>query len=490
MTALREPPEQWEQFADQQYRYQSYHVKLTHNQERFIRQNSEFFRKMRDIYAIHLEDYLGKVQECVEHYNDPHQKRPLRVRGYENLLGTATLFCRQWVQRVTYKMKRAEWAKIGKYARMIGDLGVEASLAGFRVTEYLKKAESENILSCDGVEMQFIKSPSQTVLREAFTRLLAPPDRGYFCYFSDDSCFSIRVGDKVYTFNLDISGCDASHTKHIFGALLDTVPACAALDMADLIQQLECPIKITSVSDPRNKITLKADGPKLYSGSTVTTRINNLANQIIARSLSLADFSKCCNYIDVQNVVIKAAEEAGYIVTCDYCPDYSSIQFLKHSPVYDTNGNLQPMLNLGVLLRLSGMCNWDLPGRGDLHERARLFQRALLRGVYPRVEFKLLTMMRRTTDGPSAGVEHQRRISLGVKDLVEHKVIDSDEDESFEVEMAEIYRRYHEPHKGAPFHEWYGLELEDFLGNAGYGVAVSCQGASMILEKDYGLVCH
>lgn len=445
---------------------------------------------MRDIYAVHLEDYLGKVDECVEHHDDPHAKRALRVQGYESLLGSANLFCREWVKRVTYKLKRGEWAKMGKYARMIGDLGVEASLAGFRLTEYLKKAESENVLSNQGVDMQFIKSPSQTVLRDAFEKLLSPPERGYFCYFSDDSCFSIRIDGRVYTFNLDISGCDASHTKHLFKALIDSVPINGAVDMADLVHQLECPIKITSVADSRNKISLSAEHAKLYSGSTITTRINNLANQMIAMALSEADFSSCLDYEDVQRVVMCAAEEVGYIVTCDYCSDYTGIQFLKHSPVIDTEGRMQPMLNLGVLLRLSGMCNGDLPGRGDLRERARLFQRGLLRGVYPRVSFPLLTAMRATTDGPEADSAQSVCITREVGRLVEYKVEDDEGDEAFEVTMSEVYRRYNEPTRGRPFHEWYGEELDDFLGNAGYGVAISCEGASMILEKDYGLSCQ
>lgn len=490
MTALREPPEQWERLADEHHRYQSYHVELTRRQERFIRNHADFFQKMRDIYAVHLEDYLGKVDECVEHHDDPHAKRALRVQGYESLLGSANLFCREWVKRVTYKLKRGEWAKMGKYARMIGDLGVEASLAGFRLTEYLKKAESENVLSNRGVDMQFIKSPSQTVLRDAFEKLLSPPERGYFCYFSDDSCFSIRIDGRVYTFNLDISGCDASHTKHLFKALIDSVPINGAVDMADLVHQLECPIKITSVADSRNKISLSAEHAKLYSGSTITTRINNLANQMIAMALSEADFSSCLDYEDVQRVVMCAAEEVGYIVTCDYCSDYTGIQFLKHSPVIDTEGRMQPMLNLGVLLRLSGMCNGDLPGRGDLRERARLFQRGLLRGVYPRVSFPLLTAMRATTDGPEADSAQSVCITREVGRLVEYKVEDDEGDEAFEVTMSEVYRRYNEPTRGRPFHEWYGEELDDFLGNAGYGVAISCEGASMILEKDYGLSCQ
>lgn len=483
MTALVDPPVDFEPDKPEHYRYAAYSVRLSRRQERFILRNQNFFAHLRDIYTKHLDDYLGAREECILHHDDPHAKRMLRIRGYENLLGCGTLFTRAWVKKVTYKMKKNEWAKFGKYARMIGDLGVEASLAGFRITNFLKNAEVAEEIQLNGIDVQFVKSPSQPVLRRVFANLIKPARRGYFCYFSDDSCFSIRIGGKVYFYNIDISSCDASHGPHMFQALIDSTPVVGALDMADLVEQLKCPIRIYSRDDRKHRVLLQCHKPKLYSGSTVTTRINNLANQLIAKSLSETDFSGCQNSLDVRTAIRTAAEQVGYIVTVDDCTSYSDLQFLKHSPVYDTDNQLQPMLNLGVMLRLSGICDGDLPGRGCLKERARLFQAGLLRGVYPRTDFELLRMMRSTVKGPLPDTALASVIQRRTDQILDHKVVSSENDVHYNVEMEEIFRRY------PAVKPWMLGELLDFMGNAGYGTVVACEAASLVLEKDYGLIC-
>lgn len=502
MTALRPPTVDWEidvserislltevgaprEVIDelQRRRYLSYSAMLTENQRIFIEEHQWFLHRLREMYVPHLHDYLGAEEECVLHHADPHSKKQPRVEAYTNLLHTTTLFTRKWVSEVVYKMKKNEWAKFGKYARMIGDLGVEASLHGFRLTGFLKEAQYNRDLIINGVNIVFVKSPSQRGLRSVFNQLINPPARGYFCYFSDDSCFSIRIHGHVYTFNLDISSCDASHTRYLFEALLAMTPLNALSDMENLIEQLRCPIRIYSCDDRRKSVLIKSKVPILLSGSTLTTLINNVANELIGVSLAETDFSGARSVSDAEVLIIAAARRVGYVITCQRCETYSDIQFLKHSPVYDTTGRLQPLLNVGVLLRLTGVCDRDLPGRGPLEERARLFQQELLRGVYPTVRFELIDRMRLSMVGEEPTPSMLKWIRHIQNPSLAYKVVREDQDEHFTVEMGEIYKRYPAITASA------GCELVDDLGGATFGDVVACEAASHILMKDYGLHC-
>jgi hypothetical protein len=484
MTGLRQPPDYYLPDLPEQVRYQVFDAELKRRQTSFIEKNKDFLLRLKTLYSSYFEYYLGMEEECHLHYGDPHIKRRIRIEAYNELLDSKALFHPLWVKQVVYKLKKDEWAKPNKYARMIGDLGVAASLQGFRVIDFMKVAEANEPIVVNGIETQFIKAPQQAVLREVFAKLINPPLRGYFCYFSDDSCFSVRVNKVVYRFNLDISSCDASHTPSLFQALRDTTPDVASNDMQRLIDQMKLPIKIRSVSNPKNTVLLKSkDGePHLYSGSTLTTRINNLANQLISLSLSNTDFNHCHSYSDVVTVIKTAAMDVGYIVSCQVASEYSHIQFLKHSPVYDVDGHLQPLLNLGVLLRSSGTCHRDLPGRGDLRERARLFQQLLLTGMYSNISFPLIDLMRKSVIGASPSIRDQKWIDHKLQPLLQYKVCDNIE--PFTVTHEESMRRYSHL---ATEHDFFEL-LQDY-GNGTYGTVIANIAANAILTMDYSLGC-
>lgn len=484
MSGLRQPPDDYLPDLPERVRYQVFDTDLKSRQASFIEKNQDFLLRLNSLYSSYFVYYLGMEEECHLHYDDPHVKKRIRVDAYNELLDSKTLFKPLWVRHVLYKLKKDEWARPNKYARMIGDLGVAASLQGFRVTDFMKVAEANEPTVTNGIESQFIKAPNQLVLRQVFEKLIDPPLRGYFCYFSDDSCFSIRVNNVVYRFNIDISSCDASHTPSLFQALRDITPNVAAGDMQRLIDQLKLPIKIRSVSNPKNTVLLYSkDGkPHLYSGSTLTTRINNLANQLISLALSQADFSNCHCYNDVVAVIKAACLNVGYIVTCQIASEYSHVQFLKHSPVYDVNGRLQPLLNLGVLLRSSGICHRDLPGRGDIQERGRLFQRALLTGIYSNVSFPLIDRMRLSVVGASPSIRDQKWIDHMLQPLLQYKVCDNVE--PFQVSFEESFRRYSHLSTQYDF-----AELMQDYGDGSFGTVVANVAANSILTMDYSLGC-
>lgn len=448
------------------------------SQNHFISHSHPFLKLIKDHISGTEHDFSTLVQAAEDHHDDPHPKRKLRQQAWVELgIGDykgLNVADRLWLRNVKYKMKTDEVAKILKYPRMIGDLGVAASLQGFWITHLMKDGLAREPLVYKDGEMEFCAKPNPTDLERIFEKLRNPPGRYYFVYFSDDSCLSFRDDDGgVHMYNVDISKCDASHGPFLFKALEEITPDIMKDGMAKLVDQCMLPIKISNVNDPRQSVTLQPTRPRLYSGSTITTLINNLANLLIC--LAFVDQGRFNSDQDV----ISAAAKAGYIVTCETVdPNYpEDIQFLKHSPVRDSTGRWRAMLNLGVLLRSSGSCKGDLPGskKESLESRARKFQGALLKGMYPRVEFQLLDNLTQQTLTPE-----EKQIDK-VSHQLYHKVVD--QGDTFRVLDSSLYRRYRlTPSQIDTLNEGFGRgEFEESFAS---------DALETILEKDYGLKCQ
>jgi hypothetical protein len=440
-------------------------------QDLFFLENRSVFASLCLNYVRHFSDYRGREEEGREHHADPHDKRDLRIQAWRELCesGDVVNTGHTWLSqgKVNMKFKNAEIAKPGKRPRSIGDLKVPASLAGFRVMGMLKEAQAAEEFEYLGGHMRFVKSPNPHVLEDVFRKLIDPPGRYYFCYFSDDSCFSLRVGSKVLLFNLDISTCDASHGPSVFLQLELNTPVCALADVRVLVDQACAPFVIRSrVCGSRERVVLQPLKPKLYSGSTITTAINNIANQAIC--VALAQMI----YLGPQSIV-DAAARAGYVLTgVEPLLDYSQLQFLKNSPVYDLNGDLRPLLNIGVLLRASGVCHGDLPGRGDLALRARRFQQGLLQGAYPRVSFPLLVNMRSACGGVEPFEESTR--------IFRYKVDQAEDYPSFKCSADAVYRRYSLTTAQIS-------QVDEDFGRSTFGECTANDALATILSLDYGL---
>lgn len=452
-------------------------------QSLFVHTHTSLFTDIRvraeELFA--RDGWVDGVQAAFDHVDDPHAKRLLRLQAWQELHESGEVHNRLWLRRVKYKMKRDEIAKAMKAARLIGDLGVGASLQGFWVTMLLKKSMEETPFIVNGITIQFCAKPKRAALVDVFEKLLDPPGRGYFVYFSDDACLSLRLNGRVYTFNLDISSCDASHTSALFQALIDSTPSCAIDEIRKLVEQCELPIAISSVEGIMVLI-LKAIEPRLYSGSTITTLINNLAN--ICNAVAISEYSFLgvgLSGADVGRSVVAACENAGYVVSCAECTIPQDIQFLKHSPVFDTDGRLQPMLNLGTLLRSFGSCKGDLPGRrsdGDLELRAKFFQSGVLKGAYPYATFPLLEVFKGAWSPANTNQRLESEVAKRVATSFEYHVVDA-ASAPFKVSDEECFRRY----RLAP------VEIAEMkeLAAAGFGKFCFCRAAAMILQTDYGL---
>lgn len=456
LTAIREPDRP------------GYDRLLTVNQHHFHNQHSDFITLLRDTYAEGFDEYENMELEALKHHDDPHPKRELRKQAWLDLQ-EGDVIKRKWLRVVLYKMKKDEWAKLLKVPRMIGDLGVAASLQGFIITAILKDMQAKEPIRVHGGVLVFVKKPKPGLLHELFHELMDPTDRFHFAYFSDDSCLAIRVRGKVHTFNLDIKKCDASHQQAIFDSFVLLFPEAVQDDARILVEQCTLPIEVRDRASNK-KVRMRPKHATLYSGSTVTTAINNLANQTIGFAIGMVDFEA----VDDENIVeaIQAAAlTAGYLISCETCNQPEDIQFLKHSPVLADDGEWRPMLNLGVLLRASGVCKGDLPGKKTipLKTRAENFQRSLLHGAYPRISTPFIDTMKAQC-GPGA-------ISW-LEDL-QYKVVDDSTYPFFSVSTENAFRRYRLTNVES-------LELMEAAG-FGYEYHHCLPGADAIFQADYGL---
>jgi len=455
----------------------SIHQSYLDNQTAFLNSDQELFTILTARYAKAFADWRGREVAAEEHYDDPHAKRSLRVSGFndrQNNWGE-----RLWLrnQRLKYKLKKDEIAKPGKAGRTIGDLGVEASLQGAWATKLDKLAVTDDILLTEGgrtTRVHFCSSPTSAELKVVFDALQYPPEDAYFVYFSDDSCYATHTPDGVWRANIDISSCDASHSDRLFTKFADMHPeGHARNDLNVLVDQCRAPTIIEAPSKhegKKMKVVLQSRTARLFSGSTLTTVINGFANACIAQAIHSTNANS-------SDGIMTAAKVAGYVVTVDVCEEFEDIQFLKSSPVLDTSGHYQPVLNFGVLLRAFGTCKGDLPGRGPLEARGNSFQKGLLQGLYPRIHFPLLDKIKEQyADATPTRVR--------IPD-VEYKCTDTVGTFTDDA----VFRRYFRNGVDGP--RLSGPDLGGLydLANLPFGFEHASTGADSVLRRDYGLRC-
>lgn len=457
----------------------SIHRQYLDNQAQFLAQDHELFSILTDRFRAVFEDWEGREEAADNRHDEPHDKRDLRIRGYadrRNNYGE-----RLWLrrQRLKYKLKKDEIAKYGKAGRTIGDLGVEASLQGAWATKLDKEAVRADILLTTGgrvTRIHFCMSPTTGELQEVFANLQYPPESAYFVYFSDDSCYAVRTNEGVWRANLDISSCDASHADELFVKYVAMHPEGRARDdLQILADQCRAPIRIEAPSrhlGQKMKVTLQSNVARLFSGSTLTTVINGFANACIAQAIHHA----ACKD---EASIVTAACQAGYVATVDVCREFEDIQFLKSSPVRDTEGNYRPLLNFGVLLRAYGTCKGDLPliRKGlTMEDRANAFQKGLLQGLYPGVSFPFLDKLKANYEQAKDITRTQLDLTLKCTDTVATFTDDA------------VFRRYELSQDGTRMHSTNLGGLEDLL-SLQFGYEHASHGADAILKKDYGLSC-
>jgi hypothetical protein len=436
---------------------------LIHNQFVYARSQKRhkillYFRSIftkMDIQQLHdnLHEFVTR----------PHPKRKLREDAYKYLCENGLLGDPEsWCNSVLGKVKRDEYAKPGKYTRLVNDLGVAASLVGSELTEQMKSAIAKEDFIYKNSRATFVKSPSFDQLCVVFNRLINPEYEYEMVYHSDDSCVAVRATGKVY--NMDISTCDVSARSPVFDILSDGLGVGYGRElMGVLIRQCQKKLTLVNPHDPRDKTVLKPTSPVEYSGSTLTTLLNNVDNLFIFTCIVDAHASSA-------DEMVAAAYSCGFLVTLEECTHVSKIQFLKYSPCETDNG-YAPFLNLGVILRAIGTCRGDLPGRRreGLVYRANAFMGNLVNGMANGASTSTLKALQRRF--PMISDKHNTSETTRFY-AVERSSVDCED--------RFILERY-----GITQYEL--DELNSCLSSSGFGDQIHCDASAAMLKIDYGL---
>lgn len=409
-----------------------------------------------------LYEPLPSMRELAVHTCTlPHAKRKLRQDALAQLQLSDGIGEAVWCRSVEWKMKTGEYAKPGKIPRIIVDIGVSGSLQGSYWADLIKHYFGDrDIVMNDGI-FRFETQPHPDKVMAAFERILKPTLNWSLTCFSDDAIYSQQRTSFDYC-NLDVSSCDSSHTPELFESMFDafSIPD----DIRDALKgQIMAPIRIHDTnSKKKTTLTLRPRGFYLQSGITITTLLNVYAWYCIAHHH--AEHTKA--------TIIDSATALGYIVTQELCEQPEDLQFLKLSPTLDNTGTYRAMLNLGVIIRASGVCKGDLPGRGCILTRAADFQSSLMNGLLASIDYPPLSKLNPKTHS---------------------NILDDYSDISGSLHHTKAHLSVRHSYHRDSFYTRYKLttheidELENLISLAAPGTTIWSSAASKILLKDYGL---
>lgn len=404
--------------------------------------------QIRNLRRLHpLEGYLTEVIDtCCDDCDtfesfksyaySPHEKRAIRIKAYLEIIDLGMFNNGCFIKIVTGKLKLDEWAKNGKKARLVVDLTVVGSLLAGWIINKIKHRMAEMPFRHAGGVAEFV-IPDPKNLQNVFTNLNTPQGV-YFPYSSDDSCFSAVVDEEIRRFDVDISSCDTSHTPAIFQLLVDSAKNRPFIqDLLRLaVQQCTLPMKLKDPTRKENRILIRCLVACLFSGSTLTTLINNIANLSIFSSVMhlyrMPDF-------DPETDIARAAALMGYLVTVDNTHHLEQVTFLKHfGSVKD--GSTAVSLALGVPFRVLGVVKGDLPGRGDIIQRTHAWNASVIKCFVHAGSNTVLDMLRQKFSGNTTGASDKyalRTLSYVLAQMLDHQKL-----ETHHVSDDALCRRY------------------------------------------------
>jgi hypothetical protein len=267
------------------------------------------------------------------------------------------------------KMKTGERGKPGKYPRWIGDYSTEGSLLGGLLCELAKKA-IDVFRSRDGFSSVFVRNATDAEF-DKVCKLLSDTDGDYHFAYSDDSFF--RFTKRWY--EMDISSCDISNGPGIFRLVTELFSDYPHYQQViqGCVEQCKLTHKVKDPTGGRGSLRFEMEDPVEFSGSTLTTILNQVASTVIGLA---------CHDHGVSSVddIRSAAASVGYLVTAEERFSLPEVQFLKYSFWEDEEGDIKSFFNIGPVLRSFGSCQGDLPGRGDVMSRAFKWNSTVIRG--------------------------------------------------------------------------------------------------------------
>jgi len=318
-----------------------------------------YYRKVRGQLQPELFRLGSELEEQISSATDvTHAKYELRLRSIIKLLEREDMMSSLFMKHISHKVKVPECAKSGKGSRGIGDYSCPGSLLCPFLVKPLKHAFSTRV-EHDGCVIRFVESTECVEIDDILTEMYNS-QVNYFIYFSDDMCCKIFHRGVPRYFNLDISSCDKSNGVGVFERLRWFYASTIWGNLIDkAILQCKQNLYIKNPSNPNEYITAKVNTPTEFSGTLLTTLLNNIAASSIC--LSIHYHLKKTDDLTVDQLITKAAFAVGYKVTGEECHSPEDIQFLKMSFWQDDGGNLHSFLNLGAVVRAFGTCWMDYP---------------------------------------------------------------------------------------------------------------------------------
>lgn len=324
---------------------------------------NKYFKRTKNIIEPLLFILGDDIEEQIRLATAPHIKRKLRIKAIKELISRGEMLNSLFMQKIAGKIKIPEFAKNGKKPRLIGDYSCPGSLlAGFLVPIMKYAFSQPQVLH--GSRLRFVYSTDAQELDQIFEEA----DKSIFdeyIFFSDDMCCKVKVNGVYRWFNLDISSCDASNGPPVFERLLWFFDH--NLNFSNLMSRavMQCQQRLV-IHHPNGKkvgenVSAKPTVPIEFSGTQLTTILNNIAASSICISICYHLHLMSGNHVDIDNLVTKAALAVGYEVTVDHCEALHDVQFLKHSFYHDEQGHVRSFVNAGALLRSFGTCWMDLP---------------------------------------------------------------------------------------------------------------------------------
>lgn len=440
----------------------SYDRRLRENQRNYIADNKDQIIAMVVGALGWIEHKESMVDEAIKLMTLPHPKRRLRENDMRQRLADGGSGLDVWIRKAIWKMKVDEFAKPEKWGRIIVDLGVSASLQGAPYAQYCKDYLGDKVIVHNGHAFYFATHPQPSYIKQQFIQLMTHSYKSYFLVFSDDCACSIMDDqNEMRYYNADISSCDCSHEEALFHLLFELFRTPPEIEKA-LIGQIMARIQIRHPHNKNIKVNIEPKNLYLQSGITITTLINVLAWLLIFHS-----------YVEHQGDLITAAQRCGYTVTTDACSKPQHIQFLKMSPMLDLKQEWQAVLNLGVILRCSGVCRGDLPGSGDVTTRAKIFQSKLMNGVLKGIDYPPIHNL-----NPKEST--QQLISYeNIVNAVHHNKVNM-QDENFSFNTEQFYSRYDLSDADI-------IQLEEYYRHSCFGSVIYSSAAEKVFKRDYGL---
>jgi hypothetical protein len=173
----------------------------------------------------------------------------------------------------------------------------------------------------------------------------------YFAFFSDDGFIKISFRGVTRYFETDISKCDLSQRFAIFSFARYLLSLVFGKYVADrLILQCSKPTRLVNPDNGSEYILLKLVFFILFSGSLLTTFVNNLASFLIMSQIYYDIATLTDEQELTEQTIITAAAKVGYVLTASEKSGLSSVTFLKRS--YDGKFSFAC---LGPLLRSFGL---------------------------------------------------------------------------------------------------------------------------------------